>query len=738
MAKGNLPNDVSSGIPNVQNLTSEQTEYNRLFNSLTRTQSGEGTFSASPSSGLSYTTNSYPSDTDVFNKGEEGLMNMFAKYILIDYNLTGNDIQSLIDNTRNNSKGIATNSAVIDELLVDASISTKLAPTSGKFYDYPGASGQLSQGEIDFGKTFAGVITTGTNTVIMTALQNAKDGTTPSLLSDCFVVGDEVTLQDDSIKETFKVTNVDDGTATLTLNANIVGTFAGGANVYRSNIITDGNVFKFGGFSAEETIDVTTPEQVVASAYDTSGNGGRKTCKVGEDEIAIVKDGSGVMYVYKRDTWTEVAHSTQSSVEDMSIVHKSGTLVEIIWTTNSPAARTWSFTLDVSTTGQGAIGFADIQIGPNETTMGKCSLAIDENNPLKLKASWDSVNSSYPNSTNLRYSESNDGGDTWDTPTQVTTTNLTGADYTQPSIVIGGDGYPHIAHKFQRDTSTINRIGCANFDGASWNVPIIYTGTPHIQTNPSADVLSDGTIIVAWHGNDATDTNNNIRFSQSVDNGVTWSAMEKLTSGNINYKNFPSITRDINDIIYIYFNNRDTVSSNYKVNSLIGNSGSFVESEVYEDTSSSITNDNYRPMPSTCNNYRNFTNALTIWKKLISDPSVLFYGKWTKGVEIDITDIDIRMNITPLNDVSDIGAYMNISNNVLAVDAEVSIVDSAVAENYTDLVDTRYTIDATNDEVASLLNTTVTAEEKVTLKYNLTRTLTTDVIELTSILGGVA
>jgi len=96
MAKGNLPNDVASGVPNLQQLTLEYSEYNRLYLSLTRTQSGEGTFDASAGSGLTYTTNSYPGDVNVVNKGEEGLMNMFAKYVLVDYNLTGDETQELI------------------------------------------------------------------------------------------------------------------------------------------------------------------------------------------------------------------------------------------------------------------------------------------------------------------------------------------------------------------------------------------------------------------------------------------------------------------------------------------------------------------------------------------------------------------------------------------------------------------------------------------------------------------
>jgi hypothetical protein len=93
----NLPNNVSSGIPNVQNLTSEQIEYVRLYNLLTRTQSGVGTFGASPSSGLSYSTNDFPADVDVFDKGQEGLMNLFAKYTLVAYNLTGEKMQEIYD-----------------------------------------------------------------------------------------------------------------------------------------------------------------------------------------------------------------------------------------------------------------------------------------------------------------------------------------------------------------------------------------------------------------------------------------------------------------------------------------------------------------------------------------------------------------------------------------------------------------------------------------------------------------
>jgi len=634
----------------------------------------------------------------------------------------------------NNSKGIATNSAAIDELLVEAGISTKLAPTSGKFYDYVGASGQLSQGEIDLTKAYSETVTQGTNTISVTSM-NVND------FSD-FEIGQEVTLQDDTSKETLTILLLND--PLITFSTNIVNTYATGANVYRSNIKADGDVYKFGGFNAEEVIDRTTPVQVVGSAYTTSASGRPIRLDSGRlisVMVDTVPNPDVIYWEYSDDngtTWNQLCFANNAYADGKPSMVTDGVNVHTLVLDGTSNIRPYVFNFNGDTQTNIDILSTRVFVSPTESSMGECSVTIAPNGDLH--ASWSSKNATYPNSFNIRYSKSTDGGVTWDAPTQVTTIN-TGINFLTPSIVFTNSN-PYIVCRFdQASVENISILTTAftthdSYSGsmdASWGDSLIYSGGAYIQSNPSADVLSDGTIIVAWHGQDAVDNpQDNIRFSQSSDNGVTWSAMEKITSGSSFYKRYPSITRDENDKIYIMFGKNDAVIA-YDLTLIEGNSGSWGVEQPLTNRSGS---GNVRA--STVNNYRSFTKPLTIFQGDNTENDVKFYGEWTEGTELDLLDVDIRMNITPLIDVSDIGAYMNISDNVLAVDGKVSIVDSTASESYTDLVDTRYPIDATNDEVASLLNSTVTAEDKVTLYYNLTRTLTTDVVELTSILGGVS
>jgi len=96
MTKYNLPDTVSGGIPNVNNLTAEATYYQTLVNSLTRTETGVATYTSS-SSGVSHSTNDYSGDADVYNKGGTGLKNLLAKYVLPNYILTATDWNQIGD-----------------------------------------------------------------------------------------------------------------------------------------------------------------------------------------------------------------------------------------------------------------------------------------------------------------------------------------------------------------------------------------------------------------------------------------------------------------------------------------------------------------------------------------------------------------------------------------------------------------------------------------------------------------
>ena len=94
----NLPNQIPT--PNKNNLTGEAEKYWNLYININRTVDGAETFT-SASSGTTYSTNAYPNDPDVYNKGQQGMMNLLYKYILKTYIVTAdvvNEVQSKVEN----------------------------------------------------------------------------------------------------------------------------------------------------------------------------------------------------------------------------------------------------------------------------------------------------------------------------------------------------------------------------------------------------------------------------------------------------------------------------------------------------------------------------------------------------------------------------------------------------------------------------------------------------------------
>lgn len=90
-----LPNKVP--VKNASNLTAEQARYEALYKKANRTTSGQLAFTSS-TSGVSYSTANYPNDVDVYNLGEEGLMNLLYKYVLYDSIVTAADLKEIKQN----------------------------------------------------------------------------------------------------------------------------------------------------------------------------------------------------------------------------------------------------------------------------------------------------------------------------------------------------------------------------------------------------------------------------------------------------------------------------------------------------------------------------------------------------------------------------------------------------------------------------------------------------------------
>ena len=406
-------------------------------------------------------------------------------------------------------------------------------------------------------------------------------------------------------------------------------------------------------------------------------------------------------------TWSSFKTVTET-VNDIALT-TDGTDVHAIISFSTSGIKCYSYQEDGTVLNNG------VTVDSSQTAMGNCSLTIDSNG--YLHAAWASKNATYPNSFNIRYSKSTDDGATWSTPTQITSDNTTGHDATNPCIVIMSTGQPNIVYGYSRNTPY--RAIRSYYYTTSWNLKIIYdTATTYTQANPCATVTSDGDIHIVWHGRDATDSSFfNIRYSVSTDDGVTWASQTKLTSGNTVDRTDASITFDDSDVVYVVYDDNGTIK--YKDDS---------DSWVATTTVQTGTDAN------TCENCNTFIEPIMIFD---GGTDVKFYGKRVGLGDSDtLTEVDVRMNVTPKVDSENLSAFLFFNDNFATITAKASIVDSAANESYSTMTSNDVDLGADVNEKTSTLSV-VTAEDRVSLKYELTRTLITDDAEITKIYGGI-
>ena len=505
------------------------------------------------------------------------------------------------------------------------------------------------------------------------------------------------------------------------------------ARVYRSlgNVDTVNGRLGFSeGFLSSTTYDVSTPVNVVASAYDTSGNGGRKLVRLSNGNQYAVAKTSTAWYVYKTtDNWnthSEFKNLTGlTSLQDVCLA-TNGNCIYIISSIQNASVYFRVFEEDGTQIG------LSLNVDSSQTAIGNCSMEADSLG--YLHAVWSSKNASYPSSFNLRYSKSMDGGVTWSAVTQITALNTTGTDISNPCIVISKiTDYPIIIYQF-KNSASVYGIGRVSYNGS--NFPVagyseVYMGDSYTQSNPSAVVDSAGVIHVVWHGLDSTDTSiHNVRYSKSTDGGVTWSTMLKLTTGNSYHQNFPSITFDDNNNLYVIWTGTSTLGM-YQIKKIVYSSNS------WGNISTLTTNTTEACLyPSTCSNFHNFTDPLCIYFDRPTG-AVKFRGVWTDASYIPFLEEDVRYNITPPEAVSqvvdwtqyDIDAGLSIAN-------VTSLVATSANESYgtptkkTVVIEAGITAEDQNVYIAL-------ANSRITKRLTLQRANTSVIKYVTKVLGAL-
>lgn len=372
---------------------------------------------------------------------------------------------------------------------------------------------------------------------------------------------------------------------------------------------------------------------VVASAYDTSGNGGRKLVRLDNGWLVAVTKTNDYFYFYvdKQDgsEFIPLCYKSGTSINnnDVTIV-SNGNIVYAIYGNNTTNIN--SFFFNASTVSYGDLTGASA-VDSNQTAIGNVSLAINEAK-TRLYASWASKNATYPNSFNIRYAKGviqADGSVVWGAVEQVTSANSAGQDFKNPSIIINNNHNPVIVYELNQGT-TVNQIRSQYKDANNtWTFSAVFNLAGYAQSSPSAifvpksiNGLANGRIWVAWHGWDSTDTNfYNVRLSYSDDGGVTWSAMQKLTTGNTKHGMVPTITANKkNEVFIVYRDGGIGITQMKWANNVWG-------SPVNKVANSGATN----PSSLYSENF-DFEEPLFVYQ---NTAKVGFYGSWT------ITDISV-------------------------------------------------------------------------------------------------
>lgn len=421
---------------------------------------------------------------------------------------------------------------------------------------------------------------------------------------------------------------------------------------------------------------------VVNSAYDTSGNGGRKLVRLSNGWHVAVTKTTDYFYFFvdKQDGvgFKPLCHLYATNIDNADIaITSNGTKVYAFSGANT-TVTIFHFFDAINVPNQNIYGVAPYYSGStisSESALGNVSLAINDTG-TELHATWASKNATYPNSFNIRYAKgtiNGDGSVTWGAVVQVSKVNTSGQNAQNPSVVVK-DGVPLIFVEYHGSSIDFNitvlkETGLTTYTQFNWTATHIRLGGTYAQSYPSAifvpqsvNGLANGRIWVAWDGTDATDTKNNIRVSFSDDGGVAWSAMQKLTSGSVDYRSHPSLAANKNNELFVLYQISGSVGDVCQIKY----NGSWGSEQKIIDMTTTVTNGATQlPYPSSLLDLSvNFTEPLFIYRNR-DTAKVGFYGTWT------VTTISVTPgSIGTKTDKSNVLTYAITTDGVMSTITE--------------------------------------------------------------------
>lgn len=252
----------------------------------------------------------------------------------------------------------------------------------------------------------------------------------------------------------------------------------------------------------------------------------------------------------------------------------------------------------------------------------------DDNNGAVVASS---TNSTYPNSFNLVFVKTTNGGSTWTKQDGTAgfdqlTTNSSSQNSSQPNLIFNSSNLPVIHYQFFDFSTSVYTIKSIRYT-TSWQSSVnVFVGASSNlnQSNPTAILKKFGSnvnrIVVKWNGLDATDNSiNNQRIAYTDDSGASYTLVGKITTGNTYNRVFGGLCEDLTGTIYGTYYDPNGTSVVYQTSTTGATWGGLTIMAVISVVGTQI-------IP-TCKNYNNFEKPLIIY----SDTAWKFYGKYTVG-----------------------------------------------------------------------------------------------------------
>ena len=372
-----------------------------------------------------------------------------------------------------------------------------------------------------------------------------------------------------------------------------------------------------------KALSTTISSNVINAVYITSATARPQVLSNGWIVIAVANSTTSIIFYVSKDngsTWSVLTTWT-TTVNSFSICSYGNNVYAIAINSSGTTIPLVKF----NATTVGSTVTSSINIDSSQSSFGSgCYIAVDSNG--YLHATWCSKNTTYPNSFNVRYSKSTDGGTNWATPTQVTNQNVLNTNFSNTCLVLQNSNII-IMHETKVDS--ISSIECRRFNGSTWSGVNIFGGTSYQQFNPSAVVTSDGTIHVVWSGSDSTNSAARIiKYSKSTDGGTTWATVTNLLSGISYHQDGACITCNSSNDLYVYFNGVDSaITTSYnQVRFMKQTSG--VWSTVTNITANTTSG---AQGVSVCDNYKNFTSPLVVYQDTQAT-AVKFIATFSGGI----------------------------------------------------------------------------------------------------------